>query len=81
MEIGCIVVEHTPIREITAIGQNPTEAENIPKDNGRHPEEVSIGYKVDGDNFLRKYSKKTQQKWQFRQLIQQQMKSLHLLMK
>jgi hypothetical protein len=56
MEIGFIVAERTLIREIMAIGQNPTEVGNIHQDNGSHPEEVSIGYKVDGDNFLRKYS-------------------------
>jgi len=51
MEIGFIAAERTPIREIMAIGKNPTEAENIPKDNGNQPKEESIGYKVGGDNF------------------------------
>lgn len=50
MEIGFTVVEHTLIQEVTGIGQNPTEAENIPKDNGNQPEKVNTGYKVDGDN-------------------------------
>lgn len=67
MGIGFIAAEHTLIHEIMAIGQNPTEVENIPKANGRQPEEANIGYKVDGDDFLRKYSQKIQQKWQSRQ--------------